>query len=267
MAYCDRPIQIENPAYAKDKRVKRLISVPCGKCYNCLTRKKDEWSLRMWLHEQQAKTATWFATITYDDDFYPGHLDKEEFKKFLKSIRTKYKNSTYMAIGEYGPTTYRAHYHVIIWNTTNDHMEIIREMEKSWNYKGNVQVDLCNGNRIGYLAAHQFNRLISPDAENPPFRLVSKGIGKTLKPQLEQYVKEQLPTALRDDANMLHPIPKYVLEKTLKYKNLIQHISNKKVKFAEKSLLRDTRTPTQRAELLFRNDQKLKEALKKRKWL
>lgn len=221
----------------------------------------------MWLHEKQATTATWFATITYDDDFYPGHLDKDEFKKFLKSIRTKYKDSTYMAIGEYGPTTDRAHYHVIIWNTTNDHMLIIRDMEKSWQYKGTVKVDLCNGNRIGYLAAHQYNRLHNPIPEYPPFRLVSKGIGKTLKPELLSYVQEQMPTALRDDFNLLHPLPQYVLEKTLKYKHLIKHVSNKKVKFAEKSLLRDTRTPTQRAELRFRNDQKLKETLKKRKWL
>lgn len=60
MALCLKPISL----------TKTKVSVPCGRCFNCLQRKRSHWSIRMQKELETAENAT-FLTLTYDDDNLP----------------------------------------------------------------------------------------------------------------------------------------------------------------------------------------------------
>lgn len=47
-----------------------FLTVPCGKCYPCLSRKRSEWSFRLSQELRTAKSA-YFVTMTYDDGSIP----------------------------------------------------------------------------------------------------------------------------------------------------------------------------------------------------
>ena len=55
--------------------------VPCGRCINCIQRKRAEWSFRLLIEHQNSKSAH-FLTLTYNEENIPknGQLDKENFK-------------------------------------------------------------------------------------------------------------------------------------------------------------------------------------------
>lgn len=92
------------------------ITVPCGHCVNCRKEHAKEWKIRL-LHESQYHEFFQFVTLTYDDDHLVSpSLVKSDLQKFFKRLRkntgSKFK---YFACGEYGPKTFRPHYHFIIF--------------------------------------------------------------------------------------------------------------------------------------------------------
>ena len=99
--------------------------VPCGKCYNCKSRRASTWSTRL-LQESKRSTTAHFITLTYDTKYVPitekgfMSLDKKHLQQFFKRLRQWHgKNHIgirYYAVGEYGGKTYRPHYHIIIYN-------------------------------------------------------------------------------------------------------------------------------------------------------
>lgn len=144
----------------------QFIEIPCGKCVLCLSKRVQEWSLRM-KHELFIKKFGFFITLTYRQDtvplvnierddylslcekykydyFYRKELNqyttvqKSDLQKFFKRLRyyiNKYDRSIkvkYFACGEYGDKTDRAHYHAIILGLNPydiNHKLLIR---KSW---------------------------------------------------------------------------------------------------------------------------------------
>lgn len=128
------------------------VTVPCGKCGPCLSRKRNDWSFRLREEYRYAKSA-YFLTLTYNDESLtkidykpedPGALDpdcpaikiavlnKSDISKFIKDIRNfqkQYKFKTkllqefysswpgvrYYIVGEYGKQD-RPHYHGLIFN-------------------------------------------------------------------------------------------------------------------------------------------------------
>ena len=124
------------------------IKVPCGKCVGCRLDYSRSWADRCVL-EGKSYEFNWFVTLTYDDDhiitkdrsllsskgtltLYP-----KDLQDFLKRLRFHWEKDhgwskivsdqdpdrvinagiRFYAAGEYGSTTFRPHYHILLFNT------------------------------------------------------------------------------------------------------------------------------------------------------
>lgn len=94
------------------------VTVPCGQCIGCRLERSRQWAIRL-VHENQVHEDSCFLTLTYDNKHLPADqsLDVEHFKKFMKRLRKHVhpKKIRYFHCGEYGETTFRPHYHAIIF--------------------------------------------------------------------------------------------------------------------------------------------------------
>lgn len=144
---CQRPIWIRETSDRKGQYV------PCGRCYDCLQKKRAIWTFRI-MQESKRAESSYFITLTYDEENIPiadiygyqvGTLAKIDLTNFIKRLRqnilkyapeydsrwfnisystnnsgsiSKRVNSKirYFACGEYGSKGDRPHYHIIIWN-------------------------------------------------------------------------------------------------------------------------------------------------------
>lgn len=99
--------------------------VPCGKCYNCVSQRRNSWTFRL-MCESYHHPYSAFLTLTYDDDHLPlNSLGKpslvvDHLIKFFKSLRNANKTVKYYAIGEYGGKLGRPHYHAIVFYEDRD---------------------------------------------------------------------------------------------------------------------------------------------------
>lgn len=122
---CISPISIRNPKY---NSAKIRMEVPCGKCPECLERRRADWSLRL-SYESRRHINSQFITLTYEDDHmvYGARsptLVKADLQLFFKRLRKRLIDSKlkYYAIGEYGTNTYRPHYHIILFGLDHSHV-------------------------------------------------------------------------------------------------------------------------------------------------
>lgn len=96
--------------------------VPCGKCVGCRLTYARHWSVRC-LHEASTHEENCFVTLTYDDDHLPdnGSLEVRDLQLFMKKLRRNRERAgfflpmKYFFAGEYGPNTYRPHYHGLLF--------------------------------------------------------------------------------------------------------------------------------------------------------
>ena len=71
------------------------------------------------MHEASLYKANCFVTLTYDDQHLPhrGQLEYPDFQKFMKRLRkTALSGVRFYMCGEYGPTTWRPHFHACLFN-------------------------------------------------------------------------------------------------------------------------------------------------------
>lgn len=129
------------------------ITIPCGKCFDCLEQKSKDWALRCMIEKRSHKESC-IVTLTYKDT--DGDLHREDVTLFIKRLRKMlYKDNIkirYFGCGEYGDLGKRPHYHLIIFGwcpkdlrfkfRSNDHKEKFTSkiIEKLWN-NGWVLVD------------------------------------------------------------------------------------------------------------------------------
>lgn len=109
----------------------KYIIIPCGKCIGCRLEYSRQWANRCML-ELQYHDSAYFVTLTYDDyhipiSYYPDEetgealesftLCKRDFQLFMKRLRKRFSDQQirFFACGEYGPSTFRPHYHVILF--------------------------------------------------------------------------------------------------------------------------------------------------------
>lgn len=161
------------------------IKVPCGKCLGCKLDHANEWATRCTI-EAKNWTTNCMITLTYNNPNLPRTitgkptLKKEDVQKFIKRLRKlkkgieKWKNPKtgktekpirYFYCGEYGPTTGRPHYHMILFNwkptdlefyKLNKHGDTIyksKELQKIWG-KGFVTIEDMNYNTACYVARY-----------------------------------------------------------------------------------------------------------------
>lgn len=105
------------PALKAAQGLVKEMKLPCGKCIECRIDYSRQWAMRGACELQSVQDRAAFLTLTYDNKSLPpsGSLVKEDYQKFLKRLRRRGFEFTYMLCGEYGDKLSRPHYHAIIF--------------------------------------------------------------------------------------------------------------------------------------------------------
>lgn len=176
---CLFPIWISNKKYTG--------YVPCGKCAECIEKRSVDLKFRAEQEFKQCHNA-FFLTLTYSDSNLPLHgdlpvLNKKDVQLFLKRIRKKYGSVRYFSLGEYGPTTRRPHYHLMLFFQSpvpeKSFWEFKDSIAKLWNL-GFITMDELNYNRIQYTVGYMcpISDLSDEYRDFPPFCTFSLGFGR-----------------------------------------------------------------------------------------
>jgi hypothetical protein len=158
---------------------------PCGKCPACVRRRVSGWAFRLNKQSEQSNSAH-FVTLTYNDEHIKKTkngfetLVKKDVQDFFKRLRklTKQKIS-YYAVGEYGDTGERPHYHIILFNANP------KLVENAWKLNditlGNVHFgdvgDASVGYTLKYISKDKKIPQFNGDDRQKEFALMSKGLG------------------------------------------------------------------------------------------
>lgn len=159
------------------------ISVPCGKCPNCIKRRTSAWSFRLMQEDKRSKSSL-FVTLTYDTMKVPithnGYMTivKRDLQLFFKRLRKAHVKENisikYYAVGEYGGKTKRPHYHIILFNAK------LSLISTAWNL-GHVHYGTVSEASVGYTMKYIAKNGSIPmhrnDDRTPEFSLMSKGLG------------------------------------------------------------------------------------------
>ena len=104
---------------------------PCGRCYDCVMQRRTQLYVRNKI-EFDTHLNSYFITLTYNDENIQKLPYNElaqlyehpriEIQLFFKRLRKKYGYCRYFYCSEYGDTTLRPHYHVLLY--TNDHLSL-----------------------------------------------------------------------------------------------------------------------------------------------
>lgn len=162
------------------------LLLPCGSCVGCQMSRARAWSIRCSLELQDHAKACW-ATLTYRDEDLPPTLSKRHLQLFHKRLRERSGKFRFFACGEYGETTWRPHYHTILFGTEDK-----AAIEAAWPH-GFARVDQLSPAAIAYVAGYCAKKVGVRDAAEdridyatgevyryqPPFQLMSRrpGIG------------------------------------------------------------------------------------------
>lgn len=194
-------IRCLHPTRVYNKYLKQVITVPCGKCDGCKCNHSREWVTRL-EEECASHRYTVFQTLTYHDSALPllpateitdefgdsiefikehdglipvlSTRDLQLFKKSLRNNIVKYaynynppKETLFRSfiVGEYGPTTLRPHYHMLLWFDAPAIAEVIKKcIYESWKHKVNYpsityffqrnKFSFCSGSASRYVAGY-----------------------------------------------------------------------------------------------------------------
>lgn len=169
------------------KQLEHTIRVRCRQCLNCRIRRAQEWKIRG-IHEMQSTFhPTWAVTLTYDDDHLPesGSLERKDLQDFNKRLRKLCGPFRFLACGEYGPTTGRAHYHQVCFGLRlpdaykgKDHWGSTSLLE-TWG-QGHVSFHLATDQSIGYVSGYVVKKLRTHWKELPIMETVHPLTGEVL---------------------------------------------------------------------------------------
>lgn len=169
--------------------------IPCGQCMACRINKRRMWTARLML-ESLCHTSSAFVTLTYNNEHCTGQLEKRDCQLFLKRLRfhvSKFfpdARIRFYLCGEYGPKTYRPHYHAILFGLPES-LATLHFIEKCWSDHdgkkiGNVYLGYdCSMHAMRYVAGYCTKKYLKKDSlifgptKEPEFSLMSRmpGIG------------------------------------------------------------------------------------------
>nr|QJB21625.1 MAG: replication initiator protein [Microvirus sp.] len=220
---CSYPISLNDKTTGLNGRL-----VPCGKCINCIQRKRAEWSFRL-LQELKISERATFLTLTYSDEYLPKtrQLEKKKLQLFFKRVRVTQKAIKYYAVGEYGTKNKRPHYHAIVYNCDNNTL-IDEWRERSGNAKtpiGFVSCDTVTEASIHYVTGYITTKYGKIDERTGkslntwsaddirPFALMSKGLGKIYLKYATKYHKSNFTTTTISAGGVRGNLPRYYKER------------------------------------------------------
>lgn len=200
----------------KEKYQDNLISLPCGCCEECRRDYATQWAVRCAL-EASKYEHNWFITLTYDNAHYRD-LNKEDIQQFFENLSGhKKREYKYWLAGEYGPTTKRAHYHMILMNYDIKAKPIARNamgntifeseiISKAWG-KGYVEIQEAGTNAMAYCAKYA-----TKNAKDVDFRpMMSKGIGLSELENKQDFINKY--GYIQGKNGKKYKIPRYYFKK------------------------------------------------------
>jgi len=177
------------------------MPLPCGKCPPCKKRRTSGWSFRLTKEGERSNSAL-FITLTYDTEYVPitkngfMNLDLTDIQKFFKRLRKRTNEKIkYYAVGEYGSSKKRPHYHIILFNANKEHII------DSWTIDnkpiGSVHIGDVSSASIGYTLKYMCKESKIPmhqnDDRKKEFSVMSKGLGQNyLTKQMIKWHKSDL---------------------------------------------------------------------------
>ncbi|AZL82715.1 replication initiator protein [Apis mellifera associated microvirus 38] len=179
----------------------------CGQCLPCRFNRRRTWQHRLILEATQHSHQT-FVTLTYDDEHVPeGHtLVPKHLQDFLKRLRHK-QQIRYFAVGEYGETTQRPHYHLALFGYPNCNWLQSRYAHRkrccvacdtirdTWG-RGNVFLGTLSSDSASYVAGYVCKKMTNKDdprlaGRHPEFSRMS------LKPGIGFHALAKIADAIR----------------------------------------------------------------------
>lgn len=165
-----------------------LISLPCGKCPECLIHYSNEWALRCML-EASLHKHNCLITLTYSHA--PESVSKRDLQLFVKRLRKHISpvRVRFFGSGEYGKKALRPHYHIIIFGWRPLDLDAFFYRDDHWVYKSSFVARVWNKGFISvedvtfrsalYCAKYLQKLQVLPAGLEPPFTLMSlkPGIG------------------------------------------------------------------------------------------
>ena len=155
---CETYVTWHNHQYPRSA----LVPLPCGQCVGCRIDYSRQWANRCML-ELGYHDSAWFCTFTYDDEhvprtYYPDPdtgeaipvltLQKRDFQLLMKRIRKKFENDKirFFMSGEYGSSTFRPHYHAILFGLHLDDLvpyKTVKEADQYYTYYNSESLQEC----------------------------------------------------------------------------------------------------------------------------
>lgn len=184
MGSCISPIYVKNTGPA----LQAGFGVPCGRCLECLRRKAQGWAFRFEKEmDYNAVFQPLFLTLTYSDENlvysnYGATLYKPDIQLFMKRLRKheskRHKHKLiYYCCGEYGPSTQRPHYHMVILNVSDP-----QRLQELWG-KGNIHIGTATQASVAYTLKYMQKPVVQrknpADDRQREFALMSKKIGSS----------------------------------------------------------------------------------------
>lgn len=168
----------------------------CGKCRYCRLRHKLSWTGRLVL-ESKEHLDNRFLTLTYEDA--PEFLVYKDIQLFLKKYRKDRPNLRFCAVGEYGETKGRAHWHLLTFNDPTE--EKGKVLLDEWDH-GHAFIGSVTRESIGYVAGYSLKgaKLSQIDKSKRPVSRFSNrpGIGANMLELLgERYAQARRNNATR----------------------------------------------------------------------
>lgn len=116
---CTNPITIKSRSSHWNRYKPLTLSVPCGKCFECQSNRRNEWFVRSYFEWKQSEMA-FFYTLTFDNEWLPKLYNVPVFCKryvqlFLKRLRKALEpfqiKLRYIITSEFGELHQRPHHH------------------------------------------------------------------------------------------------------------------------------------------------------------
>lgn len=165
--------------HRKKNRLGEFVDYPCGKCFECVRKRKLDWEIRM-NYALQWSDCAFFTLLSFDEEHYPENpYDKSENVKrvqdFVKRLRKRLNKDfgnvklKYFIATEFGEERNRLHYHCCFFlkgvNITWRDFNAIIHSYKIYNFETNESFFLMHSSvpkACVYLRQHPKAKLYEP---------------------------------------------------------------------------------------------------------
>jgi hypothetical protein len=166
------------------------VTLPCGGCIGCRLDRARQWAVRC-MHEAKCHNDNSFITLTYNDENLPynGSIVKRDLQLFFKRLRKSLEpvKIRYFACGEYGDSSFRPHYHALVFgyrphdqklHTESDGKQLYtsQSLAKVWT-AGNHLIGDVTYDSARYVASY-INKRVTGDAANDHYVTVDPYTGE-----------------------------------------------------------------------------------------